>query len=109
MARKYIFRAHVRHINRLHKNRTPVFEKNNGIFFSWPVRLQCVDIQADMCLSVRVVQKGHGFFCRKKTGKSLTFSNSFYFYPIKITKQMDRVLNRIFVIIAILVLVGIDP
>ena len=45
----------------------------------------------------------------KKMRKSLTFSNSFYFYPIKITKQMNRVSNRIHVIISILVLVGKAP
>ncbi len=45
----------------------------------------------------------------KKMRKNLTFSNSFYFYPIKITKQMNRVLHRIYIIISILVLVGITP
>ncbi len=45
----------------------------------------------------------------KKLRKGLTFSNSFYFYPIKIRKQMNRVLNRVFVTISILVLLGKTP
>ncbi len=45
----------------------------------------------------------------KKMRKNLTFSNSFYFYPIKIREQMNRGLHRIYVIISILVLVGKTP
>jgi len=41
--------------------------------------------------------------------KTLTFSNSFYFYLIKITKQMSWVFYRIYVIISILVLVDKTP
>ncbi len=45
----------------------------------------------------------------KKLRKNLTFSNSFYFYPIKITEQMNRVLHRIYIITSILVLVDKIP